>query len=535
MSGAGRNSGEGAGVIEWLADSGVVAGAGAQLMPDAPGMVVGADQWRAAFAALAAGGWRFATLWAQEHGPGWLVTAVVEAGGRYATLRAELAPDGLLPSIADIYPGAGRLERHAADLLGVALRAEDGGAPRRWTRHAAWNADAHPLRSGFPRAGIAGDGPTPADTDYPFASIAGSGVYEIPVGPVHAGIIEPGHFRFQAVGESVLNLEARLGYLHRGVEKIAVGRAPPAMARLASRISGDTAVGHAWAACQAMERAAGQVVPERVSLLRALLAEVERIVNHLWDIAAVCNDVGYAFAYYQFGRLVENWRRLNADLFGHRLLMDCVIPGGVGVDPDVEQLRRLQRHCGETRGEVHALWDVLQGNASLHDRLAGTGVLQPDDARRLGALGFVGRASGRDFDVRRDAPYAPYEQFAVVVPCLPYGDVAARVRLRHDEIDASLDLLEALIAALGELPRGDVGGSFEAAAGGEGLGVVEGWRGEIITYVRFSGEGRIERFFARDPSWFNWLALEVLIKDNIVPDFPVCNKSINGSYAGCDL
>jgi len=335
------------------------------------------------------------------------------------------------------------------------------------------------------------------------------------------------------VGEDVLNLEQRLGYVHKGVEKIAEGRDPAGVARLSARISGDTAVGHAWAACMAMEQAAGVTPPPRALALRAVLAEIERVVNHLWDIAAICNDVAFPFVYYQLGRLVEDWRRVNAAVFGNRLLMDTVLPGGVAADLSGEAVAGILGQVSTTRRELSAVWAIADDNASLHDRLAGTGVLAAGDARRLGAVGFVGRASGQDFDVRRDAPYAPYDALRVHSPCYTEGDVATRARVRHDEVLESLRLLESLLAAL---PDGAITASLRAPeAGAEGIGIVDGWRGEIVSYVRFDASERIARFFPRDPSWLTWPTLELLVHGNIVPDFPVCNKSVNGSYSGHDL
>jgi Ni,Fe-hydrogenase III large subunit len=422
------------------------------------------------------------------------------------------------------------MERHAQDLLGVRFAEHPDG--RRWTRHKAWDADDFPLRSDYPVSGRS-TRRAPADADYPFTRVAGSGVYEIPVGPVHAGVIEPGHFRFQAVGETVLALEERLGYVHKGIEKIAVGRDPQGLARLAGRVSGDTTVAHAWAACMAMERAVGVSAPPRAAFIRAVLAERERVANHLGDIGAICNDVAFSFAHMQFGRLREWWQRENQRGFGHRLLMDCIVPGGVTEAASPDWLAGFRRQNDVLAGELDQLLPILEDYPSLEDRLEDTGVLGVEPARRLGAVGFVGKASGVDYDVRRDHGYAPYDAMIVQSPVLSEGDVAARMQIRIAEIRQSLDLLNALLqcppdgAAIEPWPR--------LPGSGDGIGLVEGWRGEILTYVRFGEDGRVARFFPRDPSWFSWPALEQLIDGNIVPDFPVCNKSVNGSYSGQDL
>ncbi|AGA91887.1 Ni,Fe-hydrogenase III large subunit [Thioflavicoccus mobilis 8321] len=488
-------------------------------------------------AQIAAGlGLRWAGLWGDPQVETGEETLVVQAclvrDGDYLVLATEVsAAKPELASHTPFFAGADRLERHAQDLLG--LRFTDHPDPRRWTRHQAWPEDAHPLRPGFapaerrPRR-------TPADHDYPFAPLLGAGVVEIPVGPVHAGVIEPGHFRFQVAGEDVLRLEERLGYVHKGIERLAVGRDPQGLARLAARVSGDSTVAHGWAACQALERATGWAVPSRALYLRALLAERERIANHLGDIGAICNDVGFAFALAQCSRLRELWQRRSQALFGHRLLMDRVVPGGVTHDLDQAAAATLRADHAELRRALVPIFEIVEDHPSLDDRLFTTGRLAPADARALGCTGYVGKASGLTFDVRRDSPYPPYDALAVKVPTFTAGDVAARVRVRIGEIRASLELLDRI---LDQLPGGPIIAATpsNAGAGRAGLGIVDGWRGEILTYVRLDAAGRVARFFPRDPSWFTWPALERLIHGNIVPDFPVCNKSVNGSYAGVDL
>ena len=494
-------------------------------------LTLAADDWGTAGRIAAAVGCRHAGLWGDPEGERIVIRACLARDGDYLVLETTVPlRQPVLGSHTPHFPGVDRLERHMQDLVGIAcLNHPDN---RRWTRHQAWSDSDFPLRNDFPFGGRA-PGRTRADADYPFARVQGSGVYEIPVGPVHAGIIEPGHFRFQAVGEDVLRLEERLGYVHKGIEKIAVGRDPAGIARLAGRVSGDSTVVHAWAACQAMERATGGELPPRAASLRALLAERERIANHLGDIGAICNDVGFAFAHVQCARLRELWQRRSQALFGHRLLMDVVVPGGVARDLAPNGADALAADHRALRKALKPLFAVIDDHPSLDDRLLDTGRLSVEDARALGCTGYVGKASGQGFDVRRDAPYAPYDRLNVVVPVHTEGDVAARVRVRMAEVRASLDLMDRLLAAL---PRGAVVAALpEPLAGAMGLGCIDGWRGEIVTFVRFGADGRIARFFPRDPSWFAWPALERLIHGNIVPDFPVCNKSVNGSYSGQDL
>ena len=490
-----------------------------------------AADWPRAARIAADLGCRFAGLWGDPQSARLVVRAGFEYAGDYLVLATELPPgQPTLGSITPSYPAADRLERHLHDLLGVTLI--DHPDPRRWTRHQAWSDAQFPLLNDFPAAGTP-PRRTPADADYPFVAIQGSGVYEIPVGPVHAGIIEPGHFRFQAVGEDVLHLEERLGYVHKGIEKLAVGRDPAGLARLAGRVSGDSSVAHAWAACQAMERATQCRVPPRAQHLRALWCERERIANHLGDIGAVCNDVGFAFPQTQCARLREQWQRRSATVFGHRLLMDLIVPGGAARDLAADAVATLRADHAALRRAIEPLFDVVDDLPSLEDRLIGTGVLSPGDARSLGCTGYVGKASGQAFDVRRHSPYPPYDQVRVETPVLQEGDVAARVQVRMAEVRGSLALLDQL---LDSLPGGPIAEPLPPAAPDAiGLGLVDGWRGEVLTFVRFGADGRIARFFPRDPSWFTWPALERLIHGNIVPDFPVCNKSVNASYSGHDL
>jgi len=476
-------------------------------------------------------GWRWVAGWAEDEGERLSVSACLEQQGRYLVLRTRLdSREACLPSHAPYFFAANRPERHMQDLFGI--RFEDHPDPRRWTRHQAWAEDDAPLRKSFPVEGSPLP-QTPPDNGYEFLRAQGQGVYEIPVGPVHAGIIEPGHFRFQAVGETVLHLEERLGYVHKGIEKIAEGRTAQGLARLAGRVSGDTTVGHAFAACQAMERAAGLEIPPRAAVLRGILAERERVGNHLWDLAAICNDVAFTFAFYQFGRLRELWLRDNQAWFGHRLLMDRIVPGGVSADLNPQGEQGIRTRINKLRAELSEIITIIDANSSLEDRLVAAGHLSPEQAQSFGALGYVGRASGQTFDVRRDAPYPPYDRLQVKVPVEDQGDIASRFWVRYKETRQSLRLLEQLLDAL---PPGETLAAWnDPAPGAEGLGLVEGWRGEILAFVRFGEGDRVSRYYPRDPSIVNWPALEKLTLGNIVPDFPVCNKSVNGSYSGNDL
>jgi Ni,Fe-hydrogenase III large subunit len=519
------------GFLERLAQRGVRSEEPAAKLAGARVACLHAHDWGSLGREAKAEGCRWVAGWGEDTGAGIVINACFEKHGAYLIARSEVnRKTPMLPSHTPYYPAADRPERHTQDMLGVAF--SDHPDVRRWTRHQAWQDSDYPLRKSFIVAGDPAES-TPPDDQYHFLHAQGAGVYEIPVGPVHAGIIEPGHFRFQAVGEMVLNLEQHLGYVHKGIEKIAEGRDAAGLARLAGRVSGDTTVAHAWAACMAMERAAAIEVPERALWLRALMCERERVANHLGDIGAILNDVAFTFGFYQFGRLREDWTRLSQQAFGHRFMMDRVVPGGVGANLSENMVVAMQAQITRMRREVHGLMAIADENASVEDRLETTGYLSPELARDYGAVGYVGRASQMAFDARKDAPYAPYDRLRFEVPVFHYGDVAARMKVRAHEILASFTLIEQIVSAL---PEGAIATAWRApAAGAEGLGVVEGFRGEILSYVRFGEGSRIARFFPRDPSWLTWPTLEKCVRDNIVPDFPVCNKSVNGSYSGHDL
>lgn len=484
-------------------------------------------------------GWAEAARFSPGHAPeeetagnAFAVNACFEHQRTYLLIRTfieEKEPN--LPSQASIFAAASRSERHTQDMFGIHFTGHADNRP--WIRHKAWPKHHYPLRKDFPVQGEPQE-VTPPDLDYQFVKAYGAGVYEIPVGPVHAGIIEPGHFRFQAVGELILNLEERLGYVHKGIEKIAEGRTPDSLARLAGRVSGDTTVGHSWAACMAMEQAAEIQIPPKAALIRGILAERERVANHLGDIGAICNDVAFVFGQMQLTRLRELWLRSNAALFGHRLLMDKIIPGGVAVDIADEASQRMLKEIAELRVDFAEVVEALDSNTSLEDRLYTAGYLSSEIAAAYGTLGYVGRASGQNFDVRRHAPYPPYDQAKFKVPLETQGDIASRVWIRIKEINASLKLIEQFVNRLNEAV-GLLNAWRVPLSGSEGLGIVEGWRGEIVAHIRFEGDNKIARYYPRDPSLLNWPALEKLVLNNIVPDFPVCNKSLNGSYSGNDL
>ncbi|MPZ38413.1 MAG: hydrogenase expression protein HypE, partial [Rhizobiales bacterium] len=364
--------------------------------------------------------------------------------------------------------------------------------------------------------------------------VEGENLHQIPVGPVHAGIIEPGHFRFTANGEAVVRLEQRLGYVHKGIESLMTGASLENGAQLAGRTSGDSTVTYALGFARAVESALEIEAPPRAHYLRALMAELERLANHFGDIGAICNDASFSIMHAQCGILRERTLRTAEACFGRRLMMDCVVPGGVAVDladGGIDQLRRLLENI---RRRFPELIEIYDNTASLQDRTATTGILQPALARQFGAGGYVGRASGRGFDVRRAIPYPPYGDLTFEVATFEDGDVNARVWVRIREVEQSMALIDQIIS---RLPDGTIRSSLSASRGEvrEGLALVEGFRGDVLVWLRIDGDGRIARCHLRDPSWFQWPLLEAAIEGNIVADFPLCNKSFNCSYSGHDL
>ncbi|HEY6897268.1 MAG TPA: NADH-quinone oxidoreductase subunit C [Rhodocyclaceae bacterium] len=487
---------------------------------------VSVDQWRALpFQAKQAGG-RLVALWGSERDGAAAICAAYASGSGLLAVELPLTDARNYPSLAAEFPAAVRMERAAADLNGI--RPLDSDDARPWLNHGAWPVDWHPLRAAadperrFPDSRL---------RDYDFVRVEGEGVHEIPVGPVHAGIIEPGHFRFSIVGERVLKLEQRLGYKHKGIEQRFQGMAADEGHRLAGRVSGDSTVAYAWAYCMALEAIREQTEPPRARWLRALMLERERVANHLGDLGALGNDAAFGFGLSQFMRLKEDWLRLNQRVFGHRMLMDRIVPGGVAVDVDVEARLAMREQCGAVAQEVRELRSIYDEHQGLQDRFVTTGRVTPQLAAELGLTGLAGRASSIVCDLRCDYEMAPYGDLGVAMASHRNGDVAARVHVRFEELLESLRLIGEICD---RLPDGPIR-SEAAAAAGSGIGWIEGWRGEVLVALEVDGDDRITRCHCHDPSWQNWPVLEHAVIGNIVPDFPLINKSFNLSYAGHDL
>lgn len=471
-------------------------------------------------------GHRLALVAAHHHDGGLRVVYLFVSGPPDMRIELHVPLDPAkpeLPSLAHLSFPAGRFEREMHDLFGIVPL--DHPLPRRLVRHFHWP------RGWYPMHPDAGPPPPFAEQEGPyfFLEIEGDGVYEIPVGPVHAGLIEPGHFRFSVVGETILKLKARLWFVHKGIEKLFQHRSIAAGLPLAERISGDTAVGHTLAYCLAVEEATGWTVTPRAQRARALLLEVERLHNHVADLGALCNDAGHGILNAQAQRVREQLLRLNAEITGHRLLRGGVVPGGA-VLHSLPGSRRLE----DISRDVREIIQLALGHSTVRDRFTGTAALAADDAREIGCLGYVARASGLPHtDARIGHPFTGYDT-DVAVPVQDGGDVLARFLVRAEEVDVSLALITHL--AEGLVPGSDLAPQPSPGVGpGSGVGIVEGWRGTITTRIELAGDGTLARVKPVDPSFFNWPALPVALADTIVPDFPLSNKSFNLSYAGNDL
>jgi Ni,Fe-hydrogenase III large subunit/Ni,Fe-hydrogenase III component G len=475
---------------------------------------------------LLTSGFRLALAAAHDDGDRLRVVYLFLAGQPDRRIELEcLVPveNPAVESLAYLSFPASRFEREMADLYGI--RPAGHPRPRRLVRHAHWPEDWHPMR--------ADAGPAPEFTStarFPFVTVEGTGVYEIPVGPVHAGLIEPGHFRFSVVGETILRLKARLWFVHRGLEKLFHGRPATGAVELAERVSGDTSAGHGLAHSLAVEDALGVEVPDAVHRLRALVVELERLHNLASDLGALANDVGFSLANAHAQRIRERLLRLNETVTGHRLLRGAIRPGGVVLQhlPDPGVLRSVAADLAEVA-------ELTLGNTVVSDRFAGTAVLPADDARAMGCLGYVARASGVRTDARIDHPTT---KLPIVEAGSDAGDVLARYTVRRDEFAASAELVCHLIESHSSpIEYAAVAPAFTGPS--SGVGIVEGWRGTIVHRVEIDGSGqsqaRLTRAKVVDPSWFNWPALPVAMADTIVPDFPLVNKSFNLSYAGNDL
>ena len=435
------------------------------------------------------------------------------------------------PSIAAKYPAANWFEREVMDFFG--LVPEGHPNPARVALHDDWPEDAWPLRKDFPDDRIVA---RVAGAFHPFRPVTGEGVFQVPVGPVHAGIIEPGHFRFGVAGEPILYLQLRLFYVHKGTEKRFECLPWRHGLFLAQSISGDTSVGHALAYAHAIERLASIEVPPRARMLRVVLLELERMYNHTADIGGVATDVAFTVAASRAQALRERLLRSQDELFGTRLMRGVVALGGLKRDVLPQGLDVLRKHLDGFENEFDDLFTSMIDSGTFTDRVDGTGILSPQAARDLGIVGIAARASGLDMDLRRDHPHDAYDSVRFEVPVEEGGDVRARLMVRAREVEQSLSILRQVIDGIparsnaplaAELPR-------QLPSRASALGWVEAWRGPCTHWIATDERGDVARVKITDASSLNWPGIIQAVPGNIVPDFPVINKSFNFSYSGND-
>jgi Ni,Fe-hydrogenase III large subunit/Ni,Fe-hydrogenase III component G len=454
------------------------------------------------------------------------VFALDDAHG-FFILRVPVSPDQpRFISLTNALPAANWQEREIQDLFGLKLEGHPN--PRRCALHDDW-PEVYPLRRDFHLKSVLA--PFSGER-HKFRQVEGEGVFQVPVGPVHAGIIEPGHFLFSVAGEPVLYLQIRLFYTHKGTEKLFENIPIAHGVSLAESISGDSSFAHATAFCHAVERVAEMEAPPRARALRTVCLELERIYNHVADIGAIATDVAFVVANAHAMRLKERVLRLNEQLTGNRLLRGMTSLGGVRFDWNTEQIKALVQFVNGLRPEFESLVELVHESSSTRDRLETTGILKPATARDLGVVGLAGRASGFSHDLRRDFPHAAYGQVKFTVPVYQEGDVLRRMQVRIDEVREALGIIEQVVETLPEGPLREKLPSLPANA--VALGYVEGWRGEIFHWIRTAANNRLARCKIKDPSLQNWPALSEAILGNIIPDFPVVNKSFNLSYSGTD-
>jgi Ni,Fe-hydrogenase III large subunit len=473
--------------------------------------VLPAEDWAAMAAALANDPLELVALWsdtAQIHalftGPdGPLLASTAVSEGRYSAL-------------SPYRPAAAGFERMVYDLWGH--EAAGAADTRGLLDHGGWA-----ITSPMAIRPTAPNGPAE-----PVLLTSREGLHQIPLGPVLPGIAEPAHLRLHADGETVVRAEARLGYAHKGVLLLIRGKSPRAAARFAARLSGDATVAHAIAFARAAEAALGIDAPARAHALRGVMAELERAASHLGDLAGLCGDAAFAYGHARFGVHREALLRAAADAFGHRLMMDLVIPGGIASDIAPDGAAAILIAMDDMVEELADLTSLYEGSSGLADRMAGLGRVPPLHIAAFAPGGVAGRAAGRDVDARRTPGYPPYD--GIAPPILAAGDVDARVRIRLAELTGAAALLHRL---LDTLPGGPVNQALPTTSG-EGIGVAESARGDVWHWLRLDA-GMIATAFAADASWRLWPLMELAARDGGVADFPIIARSFAGSCSGVDL
>ena len=428
-------------------------------------------------------------------------------------------------SIAKTYPSASWYEREVTDGFGITF--QDAFDNRRLFLHETYPSDFHPLLKSFKNSKIE---TASNQKEYVFKQVEGEEVYQIPVGPVHAGIIEPGHFRFSVIGETIFNLEVRLFYKHRGLEKLAEGKTPQQCVKIAETISGDETVANAVAFCSAVEKICGLAISKRALQLRTLLLELERIYSHLGDLAGMCVDVAYPVGASPFFILREEVFRQNEALTGSRFMKGIVDVGGLTHDLPEGALNNLSSYLGSFRERLTAATGIENTYFSVIDRFETTGKVKPEILSPLHITGPVARASGKTCDTRTTHPYGLYRELGLKERTQANGDVLARFNLKAKELHDAVKIIQRLLS---ELADGEVSVPSQIKDG-YALSLVESPRGQSVHWIQIKN-GLVERYKVRTASFCNWQAIEHAVLGNIVPDFPLINKSMNLSYAGTDM
>ncbi|MGO9986919.1 MAG: NADH-quinone oxidoreductase subunit C [Rhodomicrobium sp.] len=485
--------------------------AGRETSPD--GFVrldAGDELWTGLAKGCAAGLQDLGALWFDD---GRMHMALWDSQGNDRAVVSIEARVGVYPAVSSHHVPAMRLERAMRDLYDInAMGLPDS---RAWLDHGVW--PSKPLRT---------------EKGYRFLPVEGCGLHQIPVGPVHAGIIEPGHFRFTANGETVARLEERLGYVHKGVEALCAGAPLERAGKLAARISGDSTVAYSFAFARAVEAALGWEAPRRAILLRGIMAELERLSHHVSDVGAICNDASVVAIHARCALIREDILKTAYVCFGHRMMMDRIVPGGTASDLHEDGADAIRALLARIEASFARVVHAYDQSPSLQNRVHGTGIVRAAYARTFAAGGYIGRACGRDFDARRAFEYPPYDSVEFHVPVRADGDVDARVWIRIDEVAQSARIVRQLLDMLEPGPVLAAPPPFRPS---EGAAVTEAFRGDLFLAVRLDAQGNVAHLHARDASWFQWPLLETAIKDNIVADFPLCNKSFNCSYSGHDM
>ncbi len=477
------------------------------------------DEWLPEARRLHRDGWWFEALWGRKD-PQPEVDALFGRKGELRLLRLGAA-GGEFPSLSTFIPAADWFERALRDRTGLVPRGH--ADPRPFLFHESYPAG---YVEGQPLSG----GPGRVASDYPFVRHEGTGVFDLPVGPIHAGVIEPGHFRFTTVGEIILDLEVRLNYTHKGTLTLARGRPVEHALRLLERLSGDNAAAHACAFAVAAEAALGVEPSKETQTWRTILVELERFYNHLGDLAGIAVDVAFAAAASQFQALREEMMRWNQRLFQHRLLMNTVAFDGLHAVPPSQDWDAFQLSLPPIRKRFEAAVEVTVNQSGLKERVEGTGQLSKSTAELLACVGPPARASGIRRDARWDAPCLAYPHLPERSVLRDQGTVSSRMWVKVEEARVVLDWLSGPLAHPGRPPPA---ATKIPTTPGDGIGLVEASRGAVLSWTRIR-DGRVEDVYQRDPSFLNWRGLEEAVMRNIVPDFPLINKSFNLSYSGSD-